>query len=66
MKNQKLITVSIDPETAEFTVLTTGFNGHGCADVVKMFDGIGHTIASGHTSEYNAKPITVNTVKNKA
>ena len=39
---QKLVTVTIDKiDGSGFTVDTSGFNGKGCADIHKMFEGIG-------------------------
>lgn len=54
------VKVILDTETAQFSVDLTGFNGKGCADVVKMFDGLGDKTKDIRKPEF--KQLTCNTV----
>lgn len=56
----KIITVSIDEQTGDFSIDLTGFHGKGCADVMKAFDGLGKTTKTVKKTEYNES--TTNTV----
>jgi hypothetical protein len=51
----KIITLTIDPETAEVEVETTGYKGVGCAAVVEAFvkDFGGKVIDDRRKAEYN-------------
>jgi hypothetical protein len=54
MAQAKLITVTIDQTGGKgFTVDTTGFQGKGCADIHKMFEGIGGPGTTTKKPEYN-------------
>ena len=53
MAKTKLVTVAIDPNTGGFTVDTTGFEGKGCADIHRMFEGIGDGGTTTKKPEYN-------------
>lgn len=56
----KIVEVVIN-EDASFSVDLTGFEGVGCADVIKMFDGIGNKTKEITKPEFRAKQ--VNTVR---
>ena len=47
----KIIKVNID-ETGNFSVDLTGFNGSGCADIIKMFASIGEVTKETHKPEW--------------
>lgn len=51
----KLVTLTIDPQTAEVEVETTGYKGVGCAAVVEAFvkDFGGKVTADRRKVEYN-------------
>jgi hypothetical protein len=57
----KLITLTIDPETAEVEVETAGYKGVGCAAVVEAFvkDYGGKVTDDRRKAEYNT-PLTNN------
>lgn len=48
----KLVTILLDEETGQFSVDLTGFHGKGCADVIKMFDGLGEKTKDIKKPEY--------------
>jgi hypothetical protein len=50
----KTITVVIDPETGGFTCDLTGFEGKGCADVIKLFRELGTATDYRKKPEFNA------------
>lgn len=54
----KLIEVEID-EDGNFSVDLTGFNGKGCSDVMKAFDGLGATTKAIKKPEYKATTVNV-------
>ena len=54
MAKTKLVTVVIDQIGGNgFTVDTTGFNGKGCADIHRMFEGIGGSGTTTKKPEYD-------------
>lgn len=48
----KLITVVLDPETAEFSLDLTGFKGQGCAAIAEAFAELGNVKTSVTKPEY--------------
>lgn len=48
----KIITVTIDEETAETSVDLAGFHGKGCAEVLKAFEGLGKITKQGKKPEF--------------
>lgn len=57
----KLVTVTIDQETGDFSVDLTGFHGNGCADVAEAFAELGMVTKDVKKPEFKAKQ--VNTVR---
>lgn len=51
------VTVTLDTETAQFSVDLTGFKGKGCADVVKMFDNLGNVTKAVNKPEYKQETL---------
>lgn len=48
----KKVVVLLDPESSEFSVDLTGFQGVGCEDVVRMFDKLGNNTKTVRKPEY--------------
>ena len=59
----KLVTIELDEETGNFSVDLTGFQGKGCADVVKAFETLGTVTTSHKKPEYNAVQTKCQTAK---
>ena len=53
----KLVTVTINEETATFSVDNTGFKGKGCEDIIKAFESLGTITASKKKPEYLQKDV---------
>ena len=58
----KIVTITINPSDASFTVDNTGFQGKGCAAIIKAFAEIGEITKEVHKSEYDRPVKTTNTV----
>lgn len=58
----KIITVEIDENTGDFAIDLTGFQGRGCADIIKAFAEVGQVTEELHKTEYNQQA-KQNTVK---
>jgi hypothetical protein len=58
----KIITLTLDDETAESTVETSGFQGHECEAIVRgIAAALGNSGAKiNHKREYNAPTLTSN------
>ena len=55
----KVVKVTLDPETAEFSVDNTGFQGKGCDDIVRIFGELGSITKEIHKPEYKLKTVNV-------
>lgn len=49
----KIVTVEIDTD-GNFSVDLTGFNGKGCSDVIKAFEGLGTATKTVTKPEFNS------------
>lgn len=53
------VKVELNTETCEFSVDLTGFNGKGCADVTRPFEGLGTVTKAIKKPEYKQETCNV-------
>lgn len=59
----KIVTVTLDTDSGSFSVDITGFQGQGCADVIRAFEQVGRKTAETKKPEYYQKTAAVAVVK---